>query len=95
MTVTDNVKKTIWMFGFLALALLPPSGAEAQLEIEIISGNPSALIFFSSCCRVSRAMFSNRFCSAAYIPSSSILACMAGSCMAAMSVSKIIRSLPA
>ena len=31
------------MFGFLALALLPPSGAEAQLEIEIISGNPSAL----------------------------------------------------
>jgi TolB protein len=31
------------MFGLLALALLPLRGAEAQLEIEIISGNPSAL----------------------------------------------------
>jgi len=41
--VTDNVKKLIWTFGLLALALLPLRGAEAQLEIEIISGNPSAL----------------------------------------------------
>jgi TolB protein len=41
--VTDNVKKQIWTLGLLALALLPLRGAEAQLEIEIISGNPSAL----------------------------------------------------
>jgi TolB protein len=41
--VTDNVKKLIWTFGLLALALLPLRGAEAQLQIEIISGNPSAL----------------------------------------------------
>jgi TolB protein len=33
----------IWILGFFALALLPLRGAEAQLEIEIISGNPSAL----------------------------------------------------
>jgi TolB protein len=41
--VTDNVKKLIWIFGLTALALLPLRGAQAQLEIEIISGNPSAL----------------------------------------------------
>jgi TolB protein len=37
------VKKLIWIFGLTALALLPLRGAQAQLEIEIISGNPSAL----------------------------------------------------
>jgi TolB protein len=41
--VTDNVKKLIWTVGLVALALLPLRGAQAQLEIEIISGNPSAL----------------------------------------------------
>jgi len=41
--VTDNVKRLIWIFGLMALALLPLRGAQAQLEIEIISGNPSAL----------------------------------------------------
>jgi TolB protein len=39
MTVTDNVKKLV----FLCMALLVFRSAEAQLEIEIISGNPSAL----------------------------------------------------
>jgi TolB protein len=37
------VKRLIWIFGLTALALLPLRGAQAQLEIEIISGNPSAL----------------------------------------------------
>ena len=41
--MTDNVKRLIWIFGLTALALLPLRGAQAQLEIEIISGNPSAL----------------------------------------------------
>jgi TolB protein len=39
MTVTDNVKKLLIIF----IALLAFQTAEAQLEIEIISGNPSAL----------------------------------------------------
>ncbi len=39
MTVIDNVKKLIFLF----LALVVVRAAEAQLEIEIISGNPSAL----------------------------------------------------
>jgi TolB protein len=39
MTVTDDVKKAF----FVLLALLALPSAEAQLEIEIISGNPSAL----------------------------------------------------
>jgi TolB protein len=41
--VTDNVKKLIWILGLAALALAPLRGVQAQLEIEIISGNPSAL----------------------------------------------------
>ena len=38
MTVTDNVKKLL-----IIIALLAFQTAEAQLEIEIISGNASAL----------------------------------------------------
>ena len=41
--MTDNVKKLIWILGLAALALAPLRGVQAQLEIEIISGNPSAL----------------------------------------------------
>jgi len=41
--VTDNVKQRILHISFLLLALLAASSARAQLEIEIISGNPSAL----------------------------------------------------
>jgi TolB protein len=41
--VTDNVKKLILLVHFMALAVCTPPAAEAQLEIEIISGNPSAL----------------------------------------------------
>jgi len=39
MTVTDNVKKLL----ILVAALLAAQTAHAQLQIEIISGNPSAL----------------------------------------------------
>ena len=39
MTVTDNVKKILFIF----IALLAFQTAQAQLEIEIISGNASAL----------------------------------------------------
>jgi TolB protein len=42
-TVTDNVKKLICLAHFMILALLVAPTARAQLEIEIISGNPSAL----------------------------------------------------
>ena len=41
--MTDNVKKLICLIHFMILALLAMPVAEAQLEIEIISGNPSAL----------------------------------------------------
>jgi hypothetical protein len=39
MKVTDNVRKLIFIF----ISILAFQSAEAQLEIEIISGNPSAL----------------------------------------------------
>jgi TolB protein len=39
LTVTENVKKLLFIF----FAMLAFQSAEAQLEIEIISGNPSAL----------------------------------------------------
>ncbi len=42
-TVTDNVKKLSFLAHLLILVLLAMPVAEAQLEIEIISGNPSAL----------------------------------------------------
>jgi TolB protein len=42
-TVTDNVKKLSFLAHVLILVLLAMPVAEAQLEIEIISGNPSAL----------------------------------------------------
>jgi TolB protein len=42
-TVTDNVKKLSFLAHLLILVLLAMPAAEAQLEIEIISGNPSAL----------------------------------------------------
>jgi len=41
--VTDNVKKLSFLAHLLALAVLTIPVAQAQLEIEIISGNPSAL----------------------------------------------------
>jgi TolB protein len=41
--VTDNVKKLSFLAHFLLLAVLAAPVAQAQLEIEIISGNPSAL----------------------------------------------------
>ena len=42
-TVTDDVKKLICLAHFMILAALAAPVAQAQLEIEIISGNPSAL----------------------------------------------------
>jgi TolB protein len=41
--VTEHVKKLNVLFAFMVLAVLAAPAAHAQLEIEIISGNPSAL----------------------------------------------------
>jgi hypothetical protein len=42
-TVTEKVKRLLFLFVVLAAAQMTPQTLLAQLEIEIISGNPSAL----------------------------------------------------